>query len=148
MKRLAVAAGFAVLAALSGSALAFADASPTTNATGTVRTVPMATLTGQPETTTTTTTLSGSGAKVVFTPSRLTGVPVVVSTSDCSTSNYSFSIVNSTGRTQKVLLNGAIVTKILPEQGALVCLDSPGKYTFALRSSSTATLKVVTASSS
>jgi hypothetical protein len=146
MKRLAVAAGFAVLAALSGSALAFADASPTTNATGTVRTVPMATLTGQPETTTT--TLSGSGAKVVFTPSRLTGVPVVVSTSDCSTSNYSFSIVNSTGRTQKVLLNGAIVTKILPEQGALVCLDSPGKYTFALRSSSTATLKVVTASSS
>jgi hypothetical protein len=147
MKRLAVAAGFAVLAALSGSALAFADASPTTNATGTVRTVPMATLTGQPETTTTT-TLSGSGAKVVFTPSRLTGVPVVVSTSDCSTSNYSFSIVNSTGRTQKVLLNGAIVTKILPEQGALVCLDSPGKYTFALRSSSTATLKVVTASSS
>jgi hypothetical protein len=141
MKRLAVATSFAVLATISGSAFAFSDAASATGTFTTVASAPLVAVQG------TTTTLSGSGSKVVFTPNRLTGVPLVP-TSECSTSEYSFSIVNSTARSQKVTIDGALQAKISPEQGTVVCLGTAGKYTFTLRSSPSAVLKVVVTASS
>jgi hypothetical protein len=87
------------------------------------------------------TNLVGSGTTVVYSPHKLLGLTAVSST-DCSTSDYSFSVSNTTARTQKVTSGGALVVKIPAGEAFAICVFNDGTYKLGLASSPLAKLKI------
>ena len=86
------------------------------------------------------TNLVGSGTTVTYSPHKLLGL-TAVSDANCTTSDYSFSISNTTAKTQKVTYQGAIVVKIPSEEAFDICVFNDGNYKFGLTSSPAAKLK-------
>ncbi len=87
------------------------------------------------------TNLVGSGSTVVYSPKKLVGL-TAVSSADCSTSDYSFSVSNTTAKTQKVTSGGSVVVKIPAGEAFAICVFNDGAYKLGLSSSPAAKLKI------
>jgi hypothetical protein len=83
-------------------------------------------------------TVNIKGSTAVYRPHRVTGAIV---TGTCSSTNYSFLILNGTHKTQQVTLNGAAFGSPIPKGGGLyVCGTGEIKATFSLASNTAAVL--------
>jgi hypothetical protein len=91
------------------------------------------------------TNLNGSGKTVVFSPKKLKGLAAVSST-DCSTSDYSFSVSNNTSKAQTLTYEGSSIVKIPKATAEAICVTADGSYTLGLKSSPAATLKLTVTS--
>jgi len=92
------------------------------------------------------TNLKGSGKTVVFSPKKLTGLSAV-SQADCATTDYSFSITNTTSKAQSLTEGGtAIGIKIPKDTDEAICVFNDGSYTLGLKSSPAAKLKLTVTS--
>ncbi len=78
---------------------------------------------------------------MVYSPKKLLGL-TAVSDANCSTSDYSFSISNTTAKTQKVTSGGALVVKIPAGEAFAICVFNDGSYKLGLSSSPAAKLKI------
>jgi hypothetical protein len=87
------------------------------------------------------TNLVGSGTTVTYSPHKLTGL-TAVSSADCSTSDYSFSISNTTTKAQTVTYMGSTVVKIPAGEGEAICVTGDGNFKLGLKSSPAAKLKL------
>ncbi len=87
------------------------------------------------------TNLVGSGTTVTYSPHKLLGL-TAVSVANCSTSDYSFSVTNTTAKTQKVTYQGTLVAKIPAGEGSAICATGDGNFKLGLSSSPAAKLKV------
>jgi hypothetical protein len=130
-RHLAIASAVVVTPLLGLSAGAASAASP--QVIGAVHAVPL--VTGP------NTNLVGSGSTVVYSPKKLLGL-TAVSDANCSTSDYSFSISNTTAKTQKVTSGGSVVVKIPAGEEFAICVFSDGAYKLGLSSSPAAKLKI------
>jgi hypothetical protein len=88
-----------------------------------------------------TTNLVGSGSTVVFSPHKLTGLTAV--SDGCSSTDYTFSIANTTSKKQEVTLDGTDFGKFPAHKALAVCLTTEETAKFGLISSPAAKLKVV-----
>lgn len=87
------------------------------------------------------TNLAGSGTTVVYSPKKLLGL-TAVSEANCSNSDYSFSVSNTTSKSQKVTYSGSLVVKIPSGEAVAICVFNDGTYKLGLASSPNAKLKI------
>lgn len=139
--RLVIAGALTASVTAAGSSLAWASGKVPARASSSVHFVTFQVGTKAPQSAPSTNLVRG-GSKVEFSPAKLTGVSVVT-TSECSTSDYSFSIINTTSKNQRVTAQGSADEKIGPEEGVTACISAPGKYRFGVSSNPAAVLKVI-----
>jgi hypothetical protein len=130
IRHLAIASAVAVTPLLGLSAVSASAASPQI---GSAHAIPL--VTGP------NTNLVGSGTTVVYSPKKLLGL-TAVSQANCSTSDYSFSISNTTAKTQKVTSGGSVLVKIPAGEAFAICVFNDGAYKLGLSSSPLAKLKI------
>jgi hypothetical protein len=83
--------------------------------------------------------IEGSGTALRFVPKSITGTTI---TGQCSTTNYSFLVVNDTKAKQQVVYMGApLGNPIKPKQGLLVCDTATATGSLSLSRDSHATLR-------
>jgi hypothetical protein len=133
IRHLAIASAVVVTPLLGLSGLSAASAGAASAQIGAAHAIPL--VTGP------NTNLVGSGTTVVYSPKKLVGL-TAVSSADCSTSDYSFSVSNTTAKTQKVTSGGALVVKIPAGEAFAICVFSDGAYKLGLASSPAAKLKI------
>ena len=88
-----------------------------------------------------TTVIKGSGSALKFVPRSVTATHV---SGNCTSTNYSFLIVNRTRATQQVIYKGASFgSPIPPRNGLFVCGSRPIKGTFSLHADPLAKLHFI-----
>jgi hypothetical protein len=87
--------------------------------------------------------ITGSGAAVVYSPHKLKNL-TAVSSADCSTSDYTFSIANTTTKTQKVTFMGSLAFKLPAGEQEDICVFADGTLKFGLEANPAAKLKAIT----
>jgi hypothetical protein len=86
-----------------------------------------------------TTSIEGRGSALKFIPKTVTAGAVAGA---CSSTNYSFLIVNKTKATQQIVYRGSVFgSPIPPKNGLLVCGSGAIKGTFSLQADPKAKLK-------
>jgi hypothetical protein len=93
------------------------------------------------------TTLSGKGHAVIFTPKKLTGLSAV-SSADCATTDYTFSVANTTKKAQTLTSGGESTGITVPaDEEYAICVSEDGTYKLSVSSSpTTAKLKIAVTS--
>ena len=75
--------------------------------------------------------IEGTGRALRFVPKSITAVPTV---GICSSTNYSFLVINSTRRSQQIIYMGVpLGSPITPKQGLLVCANGAGTGSLTVR---------------
>lgn len=96
---------------------------------------------GAVATTQPTTNIEGRGHNLKWVPNSVKALPV---SGTCSSTNYSFLILNKTKATQQIEYQGKpLFTPIPPKNGLYVCASGPIKATFTLKADSGAKLRLV-----
>jgi hypothetical protein len=95
-----------------------------------------------------TTSSTPPSASVLEVSSAFTFLPrklhvTVVSSTDCSQTDYSFSVVNDTSVTQEVTLNGQKAFRLTTSQEEVVCAPNAGSTIFSLKANVGARLKIL-----
>jgi hypothetical protein len=84
--------------------------------------------------------ITGSGAAVVYSPAKLKNL-TPVSSADCTTSDYTFSIANTTSKSQTVTYMGAKAFKLPAGEQEDICVFADGTIKFGLMANPAAKLK-------
>ena len=88
-----------------------------------------------------TTNIEGHAATLKWVPNSVRALPAP---GTCSSTNYSFLILNKTRRTQQVMYQGSPLFSPIPRNNGLyVCASGKLRATFALQANAHALLKVV-----
>jgi hypothetical protein len=75
--------------------------------------------------------IEGTGRALRFVPKSITAGPTV---GTCSSTNYSFLVINSTMRSQQIIYMGMpLGSPITPKQGLLVCANGAGTGSLTVR---------------
>lgn len=87
-----------------------------------------------------TTNIEGKGHNLKWVPKSVKALPV---SGTCSSTNYSFLVLNKTKATQQIVYKGKpLFTPIPPKNGLYVCASGPIKATFTLQADPGAKLRL------
>ncbi len=88
-----------------------------------------------------TTNIDGRGHNLKWVPNSVKALPI---SGTCSSTNYSFLVLNKTRATQQIEYKGQPLFKpIPPKNGLYVCASGPIKATFTLKADAGAKLRLV-----
>jgi hypothetical protein len=84
--------------------------------------------------------ITGSGASVVYSPHKLKNL-TPVSSADCSVTDYTFSVTNTTSKSQTVTYMGETAFKLPAGEQEDICVFADGTIKFGLKANPAASLK-------
>jgi P pilus assembly chaperone PapD len=84
-----------------------------------------------------------SNGEAVYSPKKVSGpVTTATSSSTCTANTQTFTLENTSGKSQTLTIGGKVLGKLGNKMDAYICLTPAGSYKMGLRSNKAARLKV------